>query len=261
MPPTGSRQAIRHALINTTATIRLPAWMVGLLTRWRRAERALGRELGQAPGFDEIASSLGLSDAQRTMVARALDAGRLRLEGSSDDGVGAGGTSPRRRTGTDDLDEQAGGRGRAGACCGDRLGRLDDRERAILTLRYGLEGDPPLTLKEIGRRLGVTREWVRKLEIRGPSQARPPAGHRCGRRPPRARSIRRREFPAVSGCGEIGPNGRAARGPVVRDRIGHLPLLVDDEDQEAPRADLVDREIRPVVAGCAPERIGPSLVR
>ncbi len=47
-----------------------------------------------------------------------------------------------------------------------RMNRLDARERMILVLRYGLEGETPLTLKEIGRRLGVTREWVRKIEIR-----------------------------------------------------------------------------------------------
>ncbi len=47
-----------------------------------------------------------------------------------------------------------------------RLERLDERERAILALRFGLEGELPLTLKEVGRRLGVTREWVRKIEIR-----------------------------------------------------------------------------------------------
>ena len=47
-----------------------------------------------------------------------------------------------------------------------RIERLDARERTILVLRYGLEGESPLTLKEIGRRLGVTREWVRKIEVR-----------------------------------------------------------------------------------------------
>ena len=40
---------------------------------------------------------------------------------------------------------------------------LDDRERLVLSLRYGLAGEQPLTLKEIGERLGVTREWVRKI--------------------------------------------------------------------------------------------------
>src|SRR5207253_3748621 len=54
------KQSIRQALINTTATIRLPAHMIGLLTRWRRAERALGREAGRAPTFDEVASHLHL---------------------------------------------------------------------------------------------------------------------------------------------------------------------------------------------------------
>ena len=47
-----------------------------------------------------------------------------------------------------------------------RLAHLELRERTILVLRYGLEGESALTLKEIGRRLGVTREWVRKIEIR-----------------------------------------------------------------------------------------------
>ncbi len=47
-----------------------------------------------------------------------------------------------------------------------RLDRLDDRERTILALRFGLGGGTPLTLKEVGKRLGVTREWVRKIEMR-----------------------------------------------------------------------------------------------
>ena len=46
-----------------------------------------------------------------------------------------------------------------------RLATLDGRERTILMLRYGLADDEPMTLKQIGRRLGVTREWVRKIEV------------------------------------------------------------------------------------------------
>ena len=68
------KQAIREALTNTTATIRLPAYMVRLLARWRRAERELPR--GGAPAFDEVATSLGLSEAQKGMVAAALVARR-----------------------------------------------------------------------------------------------------------------------------------------------------------------------------------------
>ena len=55
---------------------------------------------------------------------------------------------------------------RNGSSSRSRVERLDDRERAIINLRYGLDGTEPLTLREIGRRLGFTREWVRKIEIR-----------------------------------------------------------------------------------------------
>ena len=51
-----------------------------------------------------------------------------------------------------------------------RLDRLDERERLVVSLRFGLDGELPLTLREIGRRLGVTREWVRKIELRAVSK-------------------------------------------------------------------------------------------
>src|SRR3954451_24945123 len=54
------KQGIRHALTNTAATIRLPAHMVTLLSKWRKAERAMYRDLGRMPGFDEVADALGL---------------------------------------------------------------------------------------------------------------------------------------------------------------------------------------------------------
>src|SRR3954468_18526242 len=74
------KQSIRHALINTTTTIRLPAHMYGLLTRWRKAERSLCRERGSAPSFEEVGSFLGLSEAQMFMVSRARSASQLKLE-------------------------------------------------------------------------------------------------------------------------------------------------------------------------------------
>src|SRR5262245_43332575 len=66
------KQAIRAALTNTGATIRLPAHMVGLLGKWKRAERELRREHGREPVFDEIAALLCLSAVQRDMVRHAL---------------------------------------------------------------------------------------------------------------------------------------------------------------------------------------------
>ena len=158
------KQAIRHAFTNTTAAIRLPAHMVGLLTKWRRTERALARELGHEPTEEQIAVQLGLTDAQVEMVRRARQAGRLRFEsglsgdhdGWSPDDSTDGREAPDARIEADDERRLALG----------RLDRLDDRERSIVSMRFGLDGDDPMTLKEVGRRLGVTREWVRKIELR-----------------------------------------------------------------------------------------------
>ena len=162
------KQAIRDALMVTTPAIRLPAWMVGLLTRWRRAERALGRELGRPPLFEEVADAMDLSAEQRTMVRRALESRRLRPGRGDDDagpdslaGVADGHPTPDRLEGEDQR-----------ALVRRRMGRLNDRERTVVSLRYGLEGATPLTLKKIGKRLGVTREWVRKIELKALAKLR-----------------------------------------------------------------------------------------
>ncbi len=155
------RQAIRHALMNTASTIRLPERMVSLLMKWRRAEWVLRRELGRPPNFDDIASHLGLGEAKRSLVARALEAGRLRPGSLPDDQTGgglAGGVADRHGpadNGVEVQDERA--------AAWRLMRRLTDRERTVVTLRFGLEGEP-LTLEEIGRRLGVTRERIRQLE-------------------------------------------------------------------------------------------------
>ncbi len=156
------KQAIRHALTNTTSTIRLPAHMVTLLSKWRKAERALSRELGQPPTFDQVASFLNLTDTQRVLVDRARRASSLRPEGGDDehdwsaDSTGDTRNAPDSAMEADDENRQL----------RNRLDRLDARERAIVSLRFGLDGNEPMTLKEVGRRLGVTREWVRKIEVR-----------------------------------------------------------------------------------------------
>ena len=107
---------------------------------------------------------MGLSALQKTLVTRAHRARQLKLESgmngesnrwSPEEAING---AERPESSLEWEDERA-------ALLG-RLDRLDDRERTIISLRYGLEGGAPMTLKEIGRRLGVTREWVRKIEVR-----------------------------------------------------------------------------------------------
>ena len=204
------KQAIRHALINTTSTIRLPAHMVSLLTKWRRAERALSREAGRAPSFDEIATSLRLTEAQKVLVARAQQARQLKLEGgmTGDAGSWSPDDSIDRRATPDSLLEADDERD----ILLRRLDHLDARERAILSLRYGLEGELPLTLKEIGRRLGVTREWVRKIELRAVRKLDDRSATPC--KGP-SRTSRRGRAPAADSTQAAAPMSSPSPAPAV----------------------------------------------
>jgi RNA polymerase primary sigma factor len=162
------KQSIRRALVNTTPMIRIPAHMVGLMNKWRRAERALAREQGSAPSFNEVASFLGLSKAQSSLVFKAHKARELKLESClvADAGRWSPADAADPYPAPDAVLEHNDERNRLL----ERLSMLDSRERTILMLRYGLEEDEPLTLKEIGLRLGVTREWVRKIEVQAVSK-------------------------------------------------------------------------------------------
>jgi RNA polymerase primary sigma factor len=150
------KQAIRHALCNTTAMIRLPMHTINLLSKWRRATIALERALGREPRLDEVADAMKLTEGQRRIVERALctryrsDSGEMSIE------VAVEPEEPLA-----DLEDVE-----ARDELRHRLERLSPRERTIITLRYGLGGGKPMTLKETGRELGCTREWVRKIEIR-----------------------------------------------------------------------------------------------
>lgn len=156
------KQAMLQALVTSSPTIRLPAHMVGLLNRWRAAERSLRRDLGYAPHVDQVATVLGLSELQCELVKRAINARRVVWTSASDE-------TERRQM--DVVDSQA-----APECAiyereewfavQRRISLLDERERQVITLRYGLGGDKPLTLKEIGSRMRVTREWIRRIELR-----------------------------------------------------------------------------------------------
>jgi len=170
------KQSIRHALLNTTDTIRLPAHMVGLLTKWRRAEKLLRRDLGHEPSPEKVADVLGLSTAQRGMVDQAFRAKKLRLDTDrSRDGDDAGWGTDEAADGHD-APEVTVEAAEARDDVRKRLGRLDDRERKVVTLRFGLDGNAPMTLKEIGRTLGITREWVRKIESKAIRKLNDPSG-------------------------------------------------------------------------------------
>ncbi|MEJ7637770.1 MAG: RNA polymerase sigma factor RpoD/SigA [Singulisphaera sp.] len=158
------KMAIREGLTNTSSTIRLPAHIVKLMAKWRKTERELCREFGFAPTAEQVAVVLGLTNSQLEMIEQAKRARSIQMEAGGGDDDGA--WSP---------DELADAQGMPGISLEAdderqilmrRLATLDERERAVVVLRFGLEGEAPLTLREVGERVGLTREWVRKIETR-----------------------------------------------------------------------------------------------
>jgi RNA polymerase primary sigma factor len=158
------RQAIRDALINRTATIRLPAHMVRLMTRWKRAEQFLRQEKKHPPSFDEVAAHLGLTQSEQELVQKAQHTFRVKPESSiqadqgdrsSDEPIDAySRTDDRLRIQEEHEDLAA------------RMRCLDERELRVLESRFGLGGESPLTLKEVGKDMGLTKEWIRVIEQR-----------------------------------------------------------------------------------------------
>ncbi len=157
-------EAIRDALINRTAMIRLPAYIIGLLTKWDRTSRLLHQKREFPPTFDEVASHLGLTEREKKLVQTAQCSlkrkSAKRMEGLDDNStlcepVDTGpGPDDRIRS----LEERE--KLESGMRC------LDEREQRILESRFGFGGEMPSTLREVGEHMGLTREWVSKIEKR-----------------------------------------------------------------------------------------------
>ena len=156
------KQSIRRLVINTAKAIRLPAYMVELLTKWRRASAQLQEGLGRAPTEEEVARELGLPRKKLNIVKKAL---RIHNGGPQGTREEEGGTLDEMLP---DLRNKAPDTAMAD---NDELRQvlglletMDAREATVLRLRFGLDGEEPMTLKEIGDRLGLTRERVRQIE-------------------------------------------------------------------------------------------------
>ncbi len=157
------KQSIRRAVMNQGKPIRLPAYMVTLLTKWKRVHNALSDSLGRPPTPEEIGKTLRLSKKKVGIVAKAIRVNNLtpHPESADDDGnlLDDMLTDDRCKT-PDNLLIESDDLERIFA----QLELLDDREAAVIRMRFGLEDTGPKTLREIGETLGLTRERVRQLE-------------------------------------------------------------------------------------------------
>lgn len=157
-------EAIRDALINRTATIRLPAYMVRLLTKWNRAKQSLHQQWEYPPSFDEVASHLGFTEREQKLVQMAQRTFRLKPDSrmQADQGDWSSYEPIDDYPGPDDRIQTQEDR----EDLASRMRCLDERELRVLESRFGFGGESPLTLKEIAEHMGLTREWISVIEKR-----------------------------------------------------------------------------------------------
>jgi RNA polymerase primary sigma factor len=156
------KQSIKRALVNTAKTIRIPAYMVELLAKWRRATSKLTDDLGRPPTHEEVAKELGLPKKKLNIIKKAIRVYNSAPQtdqpetGWSIDEMLMDGRSKSpdmEMLESDDLTQVMA-----------LLDKMDKREATVLRMRFGLDDEEPKTLKEIGESLGLTRERVRQIE-------------------------------------------------------------------------------------------------
>jgi RNA polymerase sigma factor (sigma-70 family) len=169
------RQAIGRGIADKGRTIRLPSHLIDTMALIGKVSAQLLKRLGREPTAEELAAETGLPMVKVQSALRAApDLVSLSAQIGEDDG----------ELGDLVADEQAPSPFDVAALTLVRddltslLGFLSPREREVLTLRFGLNDDRPLTLDEVGRRYNVTRERIRQIEAKALTKLRHPCSAR-----------------------------------------------------------------------------------
>jgi RNA polymerase primary sigma factor len=160
------KQAIKRALINSVQPIHIPAYMVEMMSKFKQAMRELEDKLDRLPTTDELSEHMKMSVKKLKIIKKAVKAYH-----SPTQFVSSGGGGDDEMTINDFVADTHNPTPDESVCGSDELRQLgelldqfDDRAAKILKLRYGLEGQEPMTLKQIGQQIGLTRERVRQIE-------------------------------------------------------------------------------------------------
>ena len=163
------KQAIKRAMINAGQPIHIPAYLVKLIGKWRKASRELEATLGRHATVEEMAKTLKISRTKADIIQQGLQAVNAPSQMGTDEThalaeilADHAGDAPDQH-----LMDAA-----IRPTVSKLLEKIEARERWILELRYGLDGyeGPQRTFKEIGKIIGLTRERVRQLEKKALSE-------------------------------------------------------------------------------------------
>ena len=170
------RQAISRGIANSGRTVRLPVQAGELLTQVTRARGRLEGQLGRRPTVAELAADLEVGEEKVTVILRHAAEPLSLSEPLREDGDAELGDVVEDRSAVSPFDAAA-----AALLCGEvnkMLIALDEREREILRLRFGLDRGEPRTLDQVGEHFSLTRERIRQIEVRAMSKLRHPSTDR-----------------------------------------------------------------------------------
>ncbi len=156
------KQAIKRSLINGDKSIHIPAYMVEMISRFRETREQFLETEGRIPTIEEIAQRLEMSVSKVKHIRSAVRA--VSTPTSDNESINGVSLTEGLRDDRTPAPDQALFSETQATLILHLLDDLDERESKILKLRYGLEGDEPLTLKEIGAAINLTRERVRQIE-------------------------------------------------------------------------------------------------
>lgn len=159
------KQSIKRALLENVQPVHIPTYMVTLINHWRHTLTELENRLGRTPDIEEMADIMKLSLRKAKIIHRIV-----KILSSPTDSIDSeeSGEDQMYDTALEDQstgqpeDELAADEEREKAL--KLLDEIEPREATILRMHYGLSGKEPMTLREIGKKLGLTRERIRQIQ-------------------------------------------------------------------------------------------------
>ena len=155
------KQSIIRAISNNARTIRIPIHMADKIRKYKKLYSELSYKLNREPKDTELAEAMGLSTKNITTIKRAILKEPISLETPVTDDLCVGDyiedtsyKSPDSVTNTNTMEKQV----------AKLIETLPDREKQIINCRFGIGGEPPYTLEELGNKMGYSKERIRQLE-------------------------------------------------------------------------------------------------
>ena len=156
------KQGIRRSLVNSVKTVRVPSYMSEIVSKWKSMAMELNFRLGRAPTSSEIAEELQLPLSNWNVVRETVLSNSQPVHSMNEDSSSVF-TEMLEDSQTKTPEEEIFTTMEL-TRMQELLAAIDEREAAILKMRYGLDSGKAMTLRAIGEELGITRERVRQME-------------------------------------------------------------------------------------------------